>query len=250
MALWSSIPCWEESSTNEENWTFENRTTSVVLRCLWPNRHLLAADLLENQREWPHGFLTEQPKAQSVKIRPHIPSGSAGNCMVYEHALLSVTYGFDTSDLIAESLEPTIEFITEDYRKFRWKTDDKALVEGEAPGRQRIRMDLVRTLYNVPGPLPAILLTGMGGINNALYYSSLLELAFAQGTLLYHPPALDRTITTQGSKGYTIPLRFTYEPNGWNKYWRAETQTWDEIVTLDGSDYVSYPEVDFSAILF
>ena len=249
MSLYSSITCYEEHGTATETRTLEDWTASVVVRCDWANRHSLVADVLGNRREWPHA--ANGPVAQTATINP-APTryGVTGQCINYIDALVTINYGTEKKDLISESLEPTAEFITLDYKRFRWgAANGTPLIEGEAPGKLVRGLSLVRTMYEVPAPLPISLIELPGSVNDANYTSTLLGLTFPTETLLYQPPNLSRTITTAGTDGFTLTLKFMYKKEGWNKFWRHETQQYERIFMVDGGQYDNYPLDDFSDFL-
>jgi len=253
MSIYSpSYEVWEEHNTVSETWDVSNRGANVTLRCNWSDRHDVAAEMLGLQVPFPHGNGASAPVCQSIGITPAGNEGEVvGQSITYKHALLNVTYGYNVVDLVSESLEPTAEFLTQDYRGFRWGGPfGDVLQEGEAPGKLVRGLVLNRTIYNVAPPLPTSLLTLPGYCNSAPYFSSLLGLAFDSETLLFGTPTMDRTIRTDGSDGFTLNLAFTHKATGWNRYWRAKTQSYQRIYTAGGSEYYNHPPGNFSAFLF
>jgi len=251
---YSTVACCEMQATVSETWSEDAVTAQVQLMCDWTDRHSLAADILLNRRVFPAlSAWAFPPRAVSCAIAMFPAKGTAsGQELDYEKAIVTVAYSTAAeADLVSESLEPTVEFLTQDYRRFRWTDEDgDLLLEGEAPGVQLRGLNLVRTLYRVEPPLPAVLLTGVGGVNDTTYVSSLLGLTFAAETLLFVPPVLSRSITTAGAGAWQIGLKFSFKPNGWNKYFRAATNTWERIFSIDsGAVHNNYPLVDYSDIL-
>jgi hypothetical protein len=251
----------EVQGSIREDFGEEDITCSVTLQCAWDIRHAVVEDIVGNYMLWPHmlGF-ARAPYAQTAGIVPLDSKGvTSGQSITYEDALITVNYGFgdgeDPEDLFSESLEPTAEFITLDYKKFSWinDTDDgpgDALLEGEAPGKLLRGMNLVRTVFKVTS-LPPALLTCFGCVNAATYVSGVLGFTFNEETLLYNPPTTDRTINTAGTDGWNIQLRFGIKPEGWNKFWRSKTQTWEVMWDNEAEqEYKSYPTGDFSSLLF
>lgn len=249
----SLVECYEVHGTAKENKTLDDWTASVQLRTPWAKRHLLMDDILGNQRRWPYwpyaGGIGLYPRNAALAV-PATDFTSSGQGMDYEFANINVNYGIpgktdqpDPSnpvDLASESLEPTSEFITEDYRLFKWKYDGQPLTEGEEPGRLIRGLRLVRTIFKV-ATLNANILTLPGTVNDAEWTSPLLGLTFAAETLLFVPPQLSRTITTAGASAWNLRLGWEYKPNGWNKWWRQELQDYDTIVAIrDGTDYEPY----------
>ncbi len=250
MAIYSAVACTEDFGTQKESRTFDDWKASVTLRCPWLSRHPLVNDLIGNQREWPWGS-GERPRVVSTSFVPFKTQFTViGQGIVYKDAVINVSYSTKVTDLISESIEPNAEFLTLDFHGFRWGAAvGVPLNEGEAPGFLLRSLNLVRTLYHLDS-IPSVVLSAVGQVNDADYFSDLLGLNFPQGTLLYTPPTMDRTITTAGSEGWNLTLKFAYKPQGWNKYWRAETQTWTNIFIAGGAQYDAYEEGDFSALLF
>lgn len=256
--IWSSVDCCEVQNTRSETFTRNGLEASVTLQCDYADRHALAADIVGLRKPFPLTSYTLPPLAVGAAIRfGNERAENSNGELVYQDALVTITYSNDEEeDLVSESLEPTAEFITLDFRRFRWGSVTGApVLEGEAPGKQFKGMNLVRTHFNIEPPLPGVLLTAMGGVNDAIYTSSLLGLAFDEETLLYQPPALSRTITTAGDRAFDITLKFSYKPEGWNKYYRAATGIWERMYLTPslgaaGGVWNSYPLKDFSSLLF
>jgi len=253
MGTYSAVACSEEHNTVSEGFDIETgMSAGVTLRCAWNDRFSLVADLLSTPRVYPGTGFASPPQAVNASIRSGGECGATdGQQLVYDHALVTVAYSHRIKDLISESLEPNVEFITQDYKRFAWAAaDGDALLEGEAPGRQYKSLNLVRTLYNLSS-MPAAVLTAIGQVNDTAYVSGLLGFTFDEETLLYQPPQLNRIIRTNGSEGWTLALKFSYKPQGWNKYWRAKSQAWEKIFLRDpAGEYKNYPPGDFSSILF
>lgn len=184
----------------------------------------------------------------------------------YEKALITVEYGPPKGGappedvegvLMSESLEPTAEFLTEDYTQFQWGSGATGipLKENEAPGRLMRGLDYVVTLHQVT-TLPASTLSHVGFVNSVAISPKtvgLTGLTFAIETLLYQPPTIQRVITTEGAKKWTVTKRYTYKPNwdganarGWNWFWRAETGIYEQLY-LKGTDTVRKP---YSSVAF
>lgn len=261
MAIYSAVDCAEEHATVTEDMGRETGIAArVTLRCAFADRFALMADLIANNRVWPNGGFTIPPLVQGASSQP-FPAQytTVGQVCVYDYALVTVNYSHKIVDVFTESLEPTAEFVTVDHLKFAWgAADGIPLLEAEAPGFLLKSCNLVRTLYNLPS-LPANLLDLIGKSNDADYTSALLGLTFPEETLLFQPAMPTRTFTTTGTTGWTLQLKFSYKPQGWNKFWRAgaagdnpgEAGNWDQIYYVESGDvYKPHPPADFSAYLF
>lgn len=254
--LYSLVSCCEEHGTVTENISKGAGDASVTLRCSWANRWLLVADIVGNRNVWPYA---PGLRGSAASIVP-FPAAAAtdGQALVYEEALVTVKYtSKEEENLVAESIEPTAEFITLDHKRFRWLDEGSEtpgqgdpLSEAEAPGQQLHSLMLARTHYQVEPPLPVEIISLVGSANDAAYVSALLGLTFDEETLLFLPASLSRTITTSGDRAFDISLKFPYKPSGWNRYWRAKTQQYAEIYDVEAEAvYKGYPLADFSAFL-
>jgi hypothetical protein len=256
----STVACAEEHLTRRENYDVEaGIAASVTLRCAYANRHALAQDLLVNRRAWPFGGFAFPPRASSCAILPNASSQYTqdGQAAAYnQDALVDVAYtvnkGGEDEDLVSESLEVAVEFITQSHKKFSWgNAAGDPLLENEAPGKQRHGIKLVRTLYQVPEPIPSSILDLVGQVNDDDYVSPLLGLTFPEETLLFTLPGLSRTIRMDGSSGVNVTLGLEYMKDGWNKHWRAKTGLFESIFNKDLNQvHKNYPPADFSDWVF
>ena len=238
-------------------------TATVTLQCAWSIRHAVVQDILANRRLWPYSVGIDGPRATNATVSPLPSSGSPtldGQGIIYTDALIEVEYStMAEADLVSESLEPSMDMIALDFKKFRWdEPEGDPLEEDEAPAFQLFRGQLVRKFFKVAPPLPTSLLTLQGKTNEADYTSSALGITFPIETLLYMPPVMERTITTAGVQGWDITIKFQINWTGWNKFWRADEQTWSEMyvrgknATAPATDdpYKNYPTGDFTDWLF
>lgn len=263
----SSVSCSEELGSVREDFDIgsgNGPSMSVDLRCLWSDRFSLVQDIVGNQRAWPHGtWTTVAPRAYAASIKQDTSVfATTGQSNEVVHAIVSVRYGCKVLQLVSESLEPTVEFLTLDHNQFRWANaaadgPGDPVLEAEAPGKLFRGLNLVRTYYQL-NSVPTAILTLPGAVNAAQYVSALLGLTFPAETLLFQPPKLDRVIKTTGATGFNMTLKFQYKPQGWNTFWRAKTREWSKMWILAdaGADppvaeaeYDNYPPDDFSGLL-
>ena len=236
----------EVHGTRQEVVSFGALTASVTLQCAWLDRWTVANDLVANARAYP---ANPYAKCRSAAIRP-LASETTTNeqNLVYTDALVTASYSTDdgtgATDAVSESIEPTAEFLTLDYRLFKW-SDGTPLKEGEAPGKLIRGLEYKRTVYDQT-TVPSSILTNVGCVNSNTVTASVLGWSFAAGTLLFKAPTLSRTIDSNGQGKWTINYAYSYRPNGWNKFWKSDTGTWATIQVLrTGSDYNNFPSVAF-----
>jgi hypothetical protein len=249
----------EELGSPTETRTNNGIEATRILRCDWSDRYDLEAEILAaGGEQYPFRSATGL-RARSIAIRPangEILDASGDPTMAsYQQALLTVAYRTPTTGdaeevgdaLISESLEPWTEFYTLDWSKFRWgATDGPPIKENEAPGRLVRGVDYIFTRHE-SATIPAAAFSLIGKVNVASVTATLLGVTFGAQTLLYKPPTLQRSITTDGAEAWKIIYRFSYRPEGWNRFWRPETATFVQLYTASGA-YDNYLTGDFTVL--
>jgi hypothetical protein len=178
--------------------------------------------------------------------------------MVPQYAKIVVEYqqGEDVEEgeggaIYSEQLEPTAEFLTVSPKYLRWgsATGDKLTPE-EAPGKRILGLDYVQTRYNLSTIPIGILEPNV--VNDNPVTATLLGLTFPTDSLLYVNSLPSRTISADGTEGWTMPSRFSIRYTGWNKFWRAKTADWDYMYHSSDSGetgiYYNFPQVDIDAL--
>jgi hypothetical protein len=140
---WSIVEAYEVHNTRRENWNFVNPSATVVLMTTNENRYFLIDDLLRNRRPYPFNG-PELPKLYAKSIstltdKARYTSDDDEQVIDYtDDTFITVTYEpvvgrlYDVTYLqqfpaqtgvlyVEEGLTPEIDFISFDYRKFRWK---------------------------------------------------------------------------------------------------------------------------------
>jgi hypothetical protein len=166
-------------------------------------------------------------------------------------ALVTISYSTKITDSITEELEPTAEFQTLDHRWFRWgSATGDSLREEEAPGRLQRGFNYTISQVDMTPPLAASYVALIGSVNNAAFTSPRLGFQFAAETLLYAPPSISRKTNSAGVVKLDVTRKFTYNPNTWNKFFRAKTGTWD-FLYLAGSatPFKPYPTANLTPVL-
>lgn len=239
MVMFSTVSCSQEGPTEETLDAANGQITCrVKLRCNWSDRLALCDDLLLNQRPWPYITTSFTPVAINASATWSFNEAKGvqtGQGYEPSYAIVTVNYGIPKydEDLLSESLEPSGEFVRLPYTMFRWgsRTGDPIQPE-ESPGVFDARLKLVRKYYRI-ATIPANALSAFGKCNQSAYSSALLGVTFPAETLLYDTPFFDRTISTAGSQGWNYTQNWIYNPNQWNKYYRAKTNTWEYQYRVD-----------------
>jgi hypothetical protein len=254
----ATLPPFEElDGSPTEEWPEQGSLKATrVLKCAWTNRANLvlalkggiSAGTLYVPADYPH---FTNCKCTSATARPFNegPSafGGATNVAGYNFAAVTAQYGGSVAgggggsnsagEPISESLEPAVEFMQLPAEGFFWgSTNGTHLKDEEAPGKGFYSLNYV---YKRGGmsTIPSSVFTLIGKVNSGSVTSYTLGQTFAAETLLYHPPLLDRVLNTDGTGSWAITMRFTYKPDGWNRFWRQGKSGgpgWDRIYNKDG----------------
>lgn len=266
MTVYSSVACSAENGS--EQWDYDDLTrqitASVILRCAVADIDALVSDLFQNNRAAPFVPHALPPIAKRVGVSYQnldrtTPTIDQSNN--WTDALISVSYGYpektDTTSngiKVSEEVVPHTQVTELDYRDFRWagQTGDP-LRPAEAPGKINVRIGLTRKLYGLSLPIPFSTISLAGSCNQAAYSSPTLGFNFGAETLLYLDPKLDRTfdLNAGSGDGVNYTQNWMINPNGWNKFYREETNSWEQIYHVGSvSPHKTYPVADLSSILF
>ena len=255
MGAWGNFTAREEHGTEQVEYSDTGINAQVTLRVPYNLRSAIVADLISNRRAWPKDVPGLVPLATTVGVMP-VPTRyttDAGQELIfYEEALLNV--GYTTLELAqptVDSIEPTAEFITLDYRCFRWGASNGVPIsEDEAPGKLLRGFSYVRTFSDRVDKPHTDFATLVGSVNSAPVTSDQLGFTFGAETLLYCPPNISWSPKLDGTERFNSTVKFTFKPETWNKYWRAASQSWEFIhLAGDPNPYKSYPPNDLSNIL-
>lgn len=256
MGSYSTTACFEVADSFQENFdVLSGITFSVDLQVAAANRYALAGDILFTPRYYPK-FTGFNINPIAVALRPlpgaYNPTATGQEITYSNDCIATVTYSTNVYDQYVDSIEPYIDYVPLDHRQFRWDNTNslRQLSEAEAPQIINRGCNFVRTLYK-QAAVPTDAINLVGCVNNASYTNTLLGFTFPAETLLYQPQGITRTISTLTSSGWTVTLKFAYNPNGWNTYWRASTGTYQSLYFgYSGTRYIQYPLANFSALLF
>ena len=181
--------------------------------------------------------------------------------IAYDKAKVTARYEpseFDENDdrlLVTESLEPSVEFLTVPTEALFWdNAQEEPIAPEEAPGKLMLSVDWIYTIHEILA-LPAATLTLLGHVNQAAMRSPTIGLTFAAETLLFGIRPLVREITTEGVGAWTVTYVFSFNPTGWNRYYRPDKEDADGTPVLQymydsgGTIWRQYPTGNFNLIV-
>jgi hypothetical protein len=260
--------------------------------CPWADRYYIERLLLADGGE-RYPFRDDiNSYCRQVEITPFGSSAtldSGTGRIVHEKALISAAYGVNRAtllqpnpnhagELFSESYEPTIEFMTLDYRSYQWATacmvpdtvdletgevltwrPEYALQPDQAPGRQMHGGLYTLERHNM-SQVPSTLSSLEGTINAAAFSSITFGRTFPAQSCLLLPSPTDVSWALVGgtwTPKVSMRLRIQYKNiPSWNKFWRPDLydgsdpdSAWDSILDSNEDPVYSYPVASWAALL-
>ena len=262
-----AVPYTELANSPSEVYSASGFQATMKVVFPWKQRKAFFIELLSGGGLYPHD-ITLGAVVRGIKVDPYPDSevedlATGLGLADYTNGLATISYGIPDGETggplgepeIDQSLEPSAEFLTQDAKGFAWKDGDKfkQLLPAEAPGKIFQSCEYVVTIRG-SSALSLSILDKIGKCNSVSVFSDQLGVSFPAETLLFGTPSL-----TKNSNGtLNVTYRFTYRPNGWNKFWRPATQSWIEMYKLEpaqeGQDptysvYKAFPLTSFNDIL-
>lgn len=270
MGIWSAdYDVYEVHDSIDEDISEDGINCSVSLHCAANQRHLVARELMSTRHQWPYLPASLAPVATRVKIKlfPSVTTTDVtGQGLVYDMAVLGVTYTTDIKDALSEELVPSVRFVRRDHRGYVWRepNDDldvnepgDPITEEEAPAVQEFNMVLVRTHYDIDlGSMPTNWKKYIGKVHNKTFTSPILQEEFEAGSLRFDTPRVSRTVRTDEKEQLNLQTRWAYREQGWNKFYRPASDTYEPILRLDDESedtYVvhnNFPLEDLTPVFF
>lgn len=219
-------------------------------KCPWTQRHKLARQFKAKQGIAYSRNLAA--RVTDVAIAPffddegHVPDVINPREITYSEALLTVTYktpdGYsgmidsdDPTTLITEEVDNWMEFLTLPGRRLWWGTTSqfgaqqpRPLGDEASPGMLITGMNWKVTRYEVLH-VPQAWRDLNGYVNSDTLKSRTLDMTFEPETLLYRPIAMQRTITSDGLKAWTVTQLMSHRLTGWNRFYNLKASEWQAV---------------------
>ena len=211
-----------ETVDGSEKWSFQRRGETSASVTLW-----CAGDVALNviQR-----LLTPlaHPIFPSLYVKTvssvGIGKGTAvGQTIGHEKVQLEVTYTPWASETYTETVSLQAQMITLPKWLFRW-SNGRIPADGEEPSRI-VRTQKITHAYDRLSTIPTWAYTDVGKVNSTAIITS-TGLVCAAETLLYEGAETSRFFSVHGTEGWQMTTNFSYNPNGWNKWFNCITGTW------------------------
>jgi hypothetical protein len=271
MSDWSTVTeAVEEFASVEEEFSYlGDNSAKVVLRCPWNKRIDVVNSVLTGIVLYPNASCGAIASRCGVKPVPAKPTAADVNGRIqYDEALVTVMY--ETSKvgrldkdegsgiLYSEEIEEIVEGQKLDPKNFCWGTSAGGDRVTDGPVRLQKSIRIRRTLYNLAS-VPAAFFTLPGYTNAVAYASASLGVTFPIESLLFSPGTVQRTVMSDGTKGWNVPMSLDVRWEGWNKAWNPDKNNgggnpaggYDSLYDEKaGAVHKNFPPGDFSTLVF
>lgn len=259
MSIWApDFDACEVYGSRVETYTRDVFEATVEVELLYQNAPAFLYDIIEKRRPYP---LTRSPfnyppeltaeaylKAASITQIPDKSGAVGGIGEVYEYNIARVLLNYSTAiekEDFTEFVEWSVESQILDFEKFKWASDDKALVRHEAPVRQ-VRSAIYTVVWRKESNfVPTEFADLVGSVHNTIFRppafpnqtwqreTMLLVPTIGKGGQLRYSPSITPPTIEKGF-GYTCKWLVKLEPGStWNKYFRQSvagaTPTYESI---------------------
>lgn len=278
-----------EAFSEVENWDLiQPPTADVKLRVPWSQRHEVAAAVMGMQ--WP--YYTAAPLYgvhTKISAQPQSKQINDGDGNVYETAFVDVH--FDPFAALTESIKTNGEMLKINRIGFKGGEDPQFFIvawdngedsEGrydmvkaeEAPTKIIVGFDYEVNFERLDS-VPPEALTLVDSVNDdTVTPINIAGIEFAAETLMLMSSEMKHTTSVDGTVKNSLSCKFGWRKNGWNKFWRAQTMSWEYmyVIPIQDSDiprmselapkgfdpdedgpspviYRNFPMADFSALL-
>ncbi|HAI11072.1 MAG TPA: hypothetical protein DCM28_05165 [Phycisphaerales bacterium] len=238
----------------KEQYTATGFQVTRRFKCPWSRRHKLARQFKAKQGiAYKYNVAA---RVTDVAIDPFfdnegkVDENPNPREITYSDALLTVTYrtpdGYtvidsdDPETLITENVDDWTEFLTISGRRLWWGSEGSDTVVGPfqprplgdeaSPGMLITGMTWKITRYEVLS-VPQVWRDLNGYVNSDELYSRTLGMTFAPETLLYMPMTMQRTITSDGLKAWTVTQTMSHRLTGWNSFYDPKRAGWFPVYT-------------------
>jgi hypothetical protein len=257
MAKWCNVVTHEIHKARTEDWNFQNPSAKVTLQVKNTLSKNAARDLLQYRRPYPFNKgVTADLFAVSVSPvmdKARFTTDMDMEIMDYTYdAFITVTYNplygklynvytfvipqTDGLVYVEENFEPDLQFMTFDYRKFRYKGEVDTFERGSEGGWPVYREKVMRSVKGYITP-PNVT-TWEGSYHSYPYTSDITGRTYGADTLL-----CTNVKITQGhwnyfyaQPTYNVSAELIYQKEGWTKFSKLDCDS--------GNAKIEYKEVE------
>lgn len=248
-----------------------------LLRCAWVDRLTLASQLKVAHRivltsgpttrvffkgdRYPHDDSIFVRNISSIRPVDGPIDDPDPRVAKYKTAKLTVNYTIQDFDpnqqdedavkYADEELSTAAEFLTLPSTSLFWDAGGTLPLGTEANVSRLIRMMEWVFTFTELDTIPQGLLINTGTVNDVSVLSRSLGITFPAETLLYNGSRSSRELFIEGARAWRTALRFTFRPQGWNKFFRDDviSQAPVAVFKAGGGVHKPYLPINFQSEL-
>lgn len=224
-----SYLCSQEETVNgSEKWTIDRINPASASVQLWiPTKILEKVAVQAIGRPHPvFSFL----HVRSVSLSGAVGVGTGDAPMRHDHALCDVQYA-PPEEEFSETVDNAAQMITLPKWRFRW-SNGRMLADGEEPSRL-VRTQKITRSYKYFPIMPAWCYTNVGKVN--ANYITLGGHTCPPETVLFEGATASRRVNPAGTWGWEVNGKWTFNPNGWNRWFNTIAGQWLEFMTWNAA---------------
>ncbi len=258
--------------------TDQGLAATRILRCAWVDRLTLASQLKVAHRivltsgpttrvffkgdQYPHDPSIFVRDISSIRPLDGPLTDADLRVAKYTTAELTVNYSIQDFDpnqqdedavkYADEELSTAAEFLTLPSTSLFWDDGGAVSLGTEANISRLIRMMEWVFTFTELDTIPPGLVLNVGTVNSVAVLSRSLGIPFPAETLLYNGSRSSRELFIEGARAWRTALRFTFRPQGWNKFFRDDVigQAPVPVFLGDGSgEHKPYTPINFQSEL-
>jgi len=220
-----------------EKWEFKRLSAPSASVSLWVPESKITAVLNELMTPLQHPLFPFM-YVEGVTLAQQLGKGEPmGHTMRHDMCQIDVTYT-PWDKTYTEDISMQAKMITLPKWLFIWD-NGRLLADGEEPARI-VRTHKIRHSYTYLQEIPSWTHTDIGKVNSLQIHATSMsstdidecgnkkqhDVFYDPETLLYEGAETNWTWNRYGTYGWQVTTNFSYNPNGWNKWYNAISGEW------------------------
>lgn len=222
-----------------------------ILQCAYTDRYTLISDIGASGGEnYPN--LPQIGATASAAVAAGVgQSFLSGNVLVHDFAWVDITYIWSpftptwvTGVLVSERIRGGMFNLRLDPERLLWN-DNEPIDQTDAPDFPLPVLYYDLTLHQVTSESPLVY-SLIRSSNANIVTAYLLNFSAAIETLLYSSVVVKKSVGLGITDKMDVTQSFIFKSNGWNRWFRAKTNSWERVKYADtGTQVTPHPLVNF-----
>ena len=242
----------EQRRSPREQWRSDGTFVAKrILKCDWDDRYLLISDIGASGGEnYPH-LPQIGATASAAEVTPIGQSFPSGNILIHDVAWVEITYIWSPFTptwvggvLVSEKIRGGMFNLRLDPERLLWE-DNEPIDQTDAPDFPVAVLYYDLTLHQVTSESPLVY-SLIGSSNANIVTAYLLNFSAAVEKLLYSSVVVRKSVGLGITDKMDVTQSFIYKPQGWNRWFRSKTNSWERVKYADTDTQVTpHPLVSF-----